>query len=312
LALFKVSDDDDEFANAIPIPIVQLRNVDYSEDTLAVAYDGKELRIYSKPFVPGFLGVQSSHRTPPTFSGDEVHSEAWLEGEMAYLRKDAGVPSKKLIAKEVKISSSCVDIKGCLTGPRKMKLACPICGILASYTCKGCNHASYCSREHQVQDWKRHKKRCVVWKVEKNEELGRHLVAVRPLTPGALILKEYALVSGPTNGDGFLHHLKFDVSEVMTPEEMEGDQTEPEARRRFTVQKLNICAGGPPCLGCYLELNDYKSGKEDEESEKRQSPYLCPGCGWPLCSLGCFGVSIMCAALRNPNGCLKESSLSIL
>lgn len=37
---------------------------------------------------------------------------------------------------------------------------CGICGIVASKKCSACKQVSYCSKEHQKSDWKKHKKNC--------------------------------------------------------------------------------------------------------------------------------------------------------
>ncbi|KAK2574936.1 hypothetical protein KPH14_008703 [Odynerus spinipes] len=73
---------------------------------------------------------------------------------------------------------------------------CPICGKHATLKCSGCRRSFYCSKEHQKEDWPRHKLICHAWEIEENEELGRYLVAKRDLTAGDLIISEVPLVWG--------------------------------------------------------------------------------------------------------------------
>ena len=37
---------------------------------------------------------------------------------------------------------------------------CEACGLKASMKCSACKKVSYCCKEHQVLDWKRHKSVC--------------------------------------------------------------------------------------------------------------------------------------------------------
>jgi hypothetical protein len=44
-----------------------------------------------------------------------------------------------------------------------------VCGVEASQKCAGCNLVFYCSRDHQVSDWKKgHKKKCKCYDVRDN------------------------------------------------------------------------------------------------------------------------------------------------
>ena len=49
-------------------------------------------------------------------------------------------------------------------GPDTSK--CGLCGEPASARCKACNAIAYCSREHQRQDWKKHKPTCMLLREE--------------------------------------------------------------------------------------------------------------------------------------------------
>lgn len=74
---------------------------------------------------------------------------------------------------------------------------CPICNERATLKCSGCKQQFYCKKEHQRQDWPRHRPACQAWEIRENSELGRHLLASRDLSPGDVILAESPLVWGP-------------------------------------------------------------------------------------------------------------------
>jgi hypothetical protein len=42
----------------------------------------------------------------------------------------------------------------------KKTLPCAVCGVACTNQCASCHKVGYCSREHQKEDWKRHKKDC--------------------------------------------------------------------------------------------------------------------------------------------------------
>ncbi|XP_043260854.1 SET domain-containing protein SmydA-8-like isoform X2 [Colletes gigas] len=77
--------------------------------------------------------------------------------------------------------------------------ACPICGAHsnAMLKCSGCKQQVYCGKDHQRQDWPRHKSVCKAWEVHESPELGRYLLASRDLNPGDSIISESPLVWGP-------------------------------------------------------------------------------------------------------------------
>ncbi len=79
---------------------------------------------------------------------------------------------------------------------------CVVCGHLARTFCSSCKHVFYCSREHQRSHWRTHKEDCVAmgrlpYRVERDDVLGRHLVATRDIPAGTLILNELPIVVGP-------------------------------------------------------------------------------------------------------------------
>lgn len=47
-----------------------------------------------------------------------------------------------------------------------MTNSCAVCGVEASLKCAGCYNVTYCSKEHQVEDWKKiHRDQCTCYKV---------------------------------------------------------------------------------------------------------------------------------------------------
>ncbi|XP_066994527.2 SET domain-containing protein SmydA-8 [Anabrus simplex] len=74
---------------------------------------------------------------------------------------------------------------------------CAICSAPAQHKCSACKLVSYCSKEHQKKDWKKHKEICRPFEVLSSPEIGRYLVATRDLKPGDLLLSEVPLVVGP-------------------------------------------------------------------------------------------------------------------
>nr|XP_018906177.1 PREDICTED: protein msta-like isoform X1 [Bemisia tabaci] len=81
-----------------------------------------------------------------------------------------------------------------------MKRECQVCSAPASFTCQNCAQTHYCDRDHQREDWPKHKLHCAPILVAHNETLGRHLIAARPLRQGELLLRERPLVAGPRVG----------------------------------------------------------------------------------------------------------------
>lgn len=79
---------------------------------------------------------------------------------------------------------------------------CVVCGRLARALCSGCKHIFYCSREHQKKHWGSHKEECkgmarLCWRVERDDMVGRFLVATKDLEEGELVLNETPMVVGP-------------------------------------------------------------------------------------------------------------------
>lgn len=74
---------------------------------------------------------------------------------------------------------------------------CSVCGIPAPHKCAACKSVAYCSVEHQKQDWSQHKVACRPFKIERNDELGRYLVATRDISAKSIVFIEPPLVIGP-------------------------------------------------------------------------------------------------------------------
>lgn len=131
---------------------------------------------------------------------------------------------------------------------------CAVCGVDAKQKCASCNVIFYCSREHQVIDWKRgHKKSCKCFEVinnflffvlflishffqiESNDILGRYMIAKRDIKPGEIILREKPAIVGP--------------------------------------KMLSFVS----CLGCHKTLIP----------ESNKDFYKCSKCSWPMCGKSC-------------------------
>ncbi|XP_046607195.1 SET domain-containing protein SmydA-8-like [Neodiprion virginianus] len=76
---------------------------------------------------------------------------------------------------------------------------CASCGAAnCKFKCSGCFKAWYCSEDHRAGDYENHKKLCdKPYKILKNEEFGRYVVANRDLEPGEELWSETAFVVGP-------------------------------------------------------------------------------------------------------------------
>lgn len=99
---------------------------------------------------------------------------------------------------------------------------CAVCDKLAKSFCSICKHVFYCSRDCQRKHWNSHKEDCKSlaklpyrvkmltlypkpniplngwsFQIERNEQLGRFLVATTDLKPGQLIFNELPMIIGP-------------------------------------------------------------------------------------------------------------------
>ncbi|XP_063903884.1 SET domain-containing protein SmydA-8 isoform X2 [Zophobas morio] len=78
-----------------------------------------------------------------------------------------------------------------------MPKLCAVCQKNATQACSACCRAFYCSKEHQKDDWKKHKTSCVCYKVTRDDTLGRCVIATRNIRPGEVIMKSPPLLLGP-------------------------------------------------------------------------------------------------------------------
>ncbi|XP_053678254.1 SET domain-containing protein SmydA-8-like [Anopheles nili] len=79
-----------------------------------------------------------------------------------------------------------------------MTSTCSVCSAPAAHRCAGCQQVAYCGRDHQRTDWKaQHRNQCRRYKVERNEQLGRHLVATRSIKQGEIIYRDEPYAIGP-------------------------------------------------------------------------------------------------------------------
>ncbi|KAI4456165.1 set and mynd domain containing arthropod-specific member 4 isoform a [Holotrichia oblita] len=75
---------------------------------------------------------------------------------------------------------------------------CSVCKKPSVQSCSLCYRAYYCSKEHQIQDWKKgHKNNCAPFKIAINEVLGRHLISTCDIPEGSVILQRKPLVICP-------------------------------------------------------------------------------------------------------------------
>lgn len=63
---------------------------------------------------------------------------------------------------------------------------CIVCAKVAFQCCSTCQTVHYCSKEHQVADWKQHKVNCKNYKVEWDINTGHHIVASKDIAAGIL------------------------------------------------------------------------------------------------------------------------------
>lgn len=76
--------------------------------------------------------------------------------------------------------------------------SCAVCGQPSSLRCSNCGQAVYCNRQHQKEDWSKHKQICQPFKVQHDDRLGRYLVASRDIRAEEVVLKEAPIIRGPS------------------------------------------------------------------------------------------------------------------
>lgn len=71
---------------------------------------------------------------------------------------------------------------------------CRVCGE-DGRACARCRLDFYCGKEHQRQDWGRHKAGCGAVELRRSAELGRHVVLTKDVRAGTVLLRDRPLVS---------------------------------------------------------------------------------------------------------------------
>ena len=84
----------------------------------------------------------------------------------------------------------CRPAPGAPTGP------CAVCGA-EGRPCSRCRVDYYCGKEHQTQDWARHKAGCGALLLRSDRRVGRHLVAARDIPAATVLMRERPLVVFP-------------------------------------------------------------------------------------------------------------------
>jgi len=251
---------------------------------------------------PEYLEVQDEHKTPGLVSTDNNYADALLDIELQALSTvEEGHENYCLRRKKESNEDDCYcSIKDHLFRALSLRTKvnnviveqdktlrmvsnCQICEKPAPMKCKKCLTVGYCCKEHQTEDWRIHKKKCIPFEIKTNEVLGRHLVARRDLKPGELILKESALVSGPTLGDSVVGNIAFDIKGLVKEEDEEDIQKQVGECTLDEARHLGGKYFYPKCLGCYMSLDKNPLAMD-------QSVPLCPKCSWPLCSPSCSKV----------------------
>lgn len=83
-------------------------------------------------------------------------------------------------------------------GPRSGE--CVVCGRDGPLKCGRCQTDFYCGRQHQVEDWPRHRKGCGSIELHVSSEFGRYVVATKDIPAGAILMREVPLVATPKYG----------------------------------------------------------------------------------------------------------------
>ncbi|XP_045131510.1 uncharacterized protein LOC123516301 [Portunus trituberculatus] len=76
-------------------------------------------------------------------------------------------------------------------------LTCSECSKVATVVCGGCWIVGFCSRDHQLTGWTKHRPKCRPWRVTSSSNLGRFMVATRDIAAGEVLMKDEPLLIGP-------------------------------------------------------------------------------------------------------------------
>jgi len=93
---------------------------------------------------------------------------------------------------------------------------CAVCNQPASKSCGACELEFYCGKDHQKEDWPRHKTSCSIYEVRKHDALGFCMVAKKSIQSGGTIASEYpiAIYSKEIEIDGNNLQKIFSISEI--------------------------------------------------------------------------------------------------
>ncbi|ODM93637.1 RNA-binding protein 42 [Orchesella cincta] len=122
---------------------------------------------------------------------------------------------------------------------------CKLCGRESTSFCRNCCVTYYCCKEHQISDWKRHKKICSSVKSIKDANGLRELVATKDIAQGEIFFQELPIIVFPFPK----RQLQITCLECCSP--------------------IQTCDHVVPCSNCGWELcsTDCNGGKHHCENE---------------------------------------------
>lgn len=148
---------------------------------------------------------------------------------------------------------------------------CANCGAdNTKFKCSGCAKVVYCSEEHRVKDWEKHKSTCKSYEIRVDEKVGRYIRIYS--------YKFHIFVSSKKHHSLLVYSRTYRY--VVATRDLEPGE-EIWSERAFVV--------GPKastyvlCLGCY-------SPWPLEGPESTEKP-LCSKCSWPVCGPECEALS---------------------
>ncbi|XP_034246320.1 uncharacterized protein LOC117648166 [Thrips palmi] len=77
---------------------------------------------------------------------------------------------------------------------------CAVCDKVGTLKCSRCQVDFYCGKDHQVQDWPRHRQICGCMELRVSPEVGRCVVATKDIPMGTILMREIPLVATPNFG----------------------------------------------------------------------------------------------------------------
>ncbi|CAG7723627.1 unnamed protein product [Allacma fusca] len=92
-----------------------------------------------------------------------------------------------------------------LTLLQKIPRECQVCYEACDLACKACYKVFYCSKNHQIADWSRHKNDCFPAIIAKNKDGEKILVATQDIPQNGKILKERPFLIVPSTKESLDH-----------------------------------------------------------------------------------------------------------